>query len=253
MAWHTVVLYSTMLLVAVLPFYARGVRLAAPGRELCGELVIERAQFDKTTVARLYHSGGGSCLIKDGGNAMELYEPVVKQLVRGRLDLRGMARVDTAWHLQLWNCRLITSVEHYAMQRTSGAAPSGMFALYLRWWAAVWEAVARQDGPRRYCDVAEMPDLLEAPLEEVWPFVEWAGRTARGLFTGGGKDNLGSLEVRFLEPRLLEGTHRVVVEAALPLGAPRRDGWWAKCWCPPAWRQTVSAMSPSQNTKPITR
>ena len=93
------------MLVAVLSLYARGVRLATPGREVMGELVIERESSNKATVARLFHSNGGSKLKSDGAADMELFEPVVKQLVRGRLDLRGIVRVDTAWHLQLWSCR----------------------------------------------------------------------------------------------------------------------------------------------------
>ncbi len=205
------------MLVAVLSLYARGARLRAPGGEVCGELVIERAQFDKATVARLYHSGGGQSAVKDGRDAMELYEPVVKQLARGRLDLRGLVRADTAWHLQLWSCRAITSVEQQAMQRSTGLAPSGMQALYLRWWALVWEAVARLDAPRRFLDVAGMPALLEAPLEEVWPFVDWAASTSRGVVYGGGVNGLGSLSVRFLDPHVAEGPPRIVVEACVSM------------------------------------
>lgn len=166
-------------------------------------------------MARLYHTGGNNRLIKLGHDAMELYEPAVKQLVRGRLDLRGMARVEKAWHLQLWSCRLISTVEQQAVQRDGEIAPSGMIALYLRWWAVVWESVARKhaDG---LCAVADMPDLLEAPLEEVWPFVEWAARTSRGVVFAGGKDNLGGVDVRFLEPRLKDGPYRVIVEG--PVG-----------------------------------
>ena len=68
----------------------------------------------------------------------------------------------------------------------------------------------------RLCAVADMPDLLEAPLEELWPFVEWAARTSRGVVFAGGKDNLGGVDVRFLEPRLKDGPYRVIVEG--PVG-----------------------------------
>lgn len=200
------------MLVGVLALYARGERLTVPGREVCGELVISRSNLDKTTVAKLYYPGGAQSLVRQGIAAPELYEPVVKTLARGRLDIRGLEHEGKAWHLQLWSCRLITSLESQAMQRNGNVAPSGLHALYLRWWDVLWEAVVRQEGPRRYCDVADMPTLLEAPLEEVWPFVEWAALTARGVSSLGGKDSLGCLELRLLEPRLLEGPYCVAVE-----------------------------------------
>ena len=200
------------MLVAVLSLYALGVRLAKPEREVTGELVIQRGNNDKTTVARLFYPCGGSKLVKDGAADMELFEPAVKQLVRGRLDLRGIVRVDTAWHLQLWSCRRITSMEEQVMQRNNSAGQTGMHALYLRWWALVWEAAARQETGRASCDVADMPVMLGVPLEEVWPFIEWTYNTARGVMFLGGKEGLGVIEVRFLEPRVADEQYRIVVE-----------------------------------------
>ena len=74
----------------------------------------------------------------------------------------------------------------------------------------VWESVTRQDRGR-VCDVADMSDLLQAPLEDVWPFVQWAAHTAREVISGGGKD-IWAPWTCVLKPRLLGGPYRVVVE-----------------------------------------
>lgn len=206
------------MLVAVLPLYVRGERLRVPSSEVCGELVIERGQSDKTTRANLYNPGGAARMLTHGHMVPTLYEHVVKLLARGRLDIRGIEQEGKAWHLQLWSCRLITSMEAGVMQRNSAAVPSGLHALYLRWWAVVWESVVRTEARRR-CDVADMPALLEVPIDEVWPFVEWAAHGARGVFSLGGRDNLGCLEVRFLEPKAVGETFPVVVKGRLePVG-----------------------------------
>ncbi len=202
------------MLVAVLPLYVRGERLRVPNSEVCGELVIERGKSDKITRANLYNPGGATQLLTHGHMVPTLYEPAVKMLARGRLDIRGIEQEDKAWHLQLWSCRLITSMEAGVMQRNSAAVPSGLHALYLRWWAVVWESVVRTEA-RRICNVADMPALLEVPIDEVWPFVEWAANGARGVFSLGGKDNLGCLKVRFLEPKVVGETVPVIVEGGL--------------------------------------
>ena len=76
----------------------------------------------------------------------------------------------------------------------------------------------RAHGSPALCNVADMPALLEVPLDEVWPFVEWAAHGARGVFSLGGKDDLGRLEVRFLEPLLLDGPYRVVAAGSAAVG-----------------------------------
>ena len=70
--------------------------------------------------------------------------------------------------------------------------------IYLRWWALVWEA-ANRHGENKGMQIADIADLVEAPIEEIWPFLDWSGRTQRSVACLGGKDGLGSISLRSLQ------------------------------------------------------
>ena len=186
------------MLVAALPLYVRGERLAIPARESVGVLVIERDRPNMTTVATLSNSRALGAHPKHSTVLPPLYEPTVKTLVNGRIDIRGIEREGKAWHLQLWSCRLVMSLESEVIHRTPGLLCDGLEAIYLRWWALVWEA-ANRHGENKGMQIADIADLVEAPIEEIWPFLDWSGRTQRSVACLGGKDGLGSISLRSLQ------------------------------------------------------
>ena len=69
----------------------------------------------------------------------------------------------------------------------------GLDALYLRWWAVIGSA-ALADG-KGALDIADAVDLLEIPVIDFWPFLEWASRCRKCHFVLGGRDGLGRMFV----------------------------------------------------------
>lgn len=184
------------MLVAALSLYARGERMKIPGREFVGRLAIKRDGV--ATIATLSLQGAMGNQAKHATVLPPLYEPVVKSLANGRIDIRGIEREGQAWHLQLWSCRVVTSIEAEIMHRTPGAVHDGLEAVYLRWWALVWDA-ATSHGLGRSMEIADIPPLVEAPIEDVWPFIDWADRTQRSVASLGGKDGLGGISLKRLQ------------------------------------------------------
>ena len=188
------------MLVAALPLYVRGERLAIPGREEVGFLAIEREHFGKATIATLSNFRALGAHPSHAKVLPPLYEPVVRRFVNGQIDIRGIERADKAWHLQVWSCRSITTLESEVMHRTPGASAQGLTAVYLRWWALVWDAASQSDFNANV-NISDIPDIVEGPIEDVWPFLDWAARTGRCYGALGGKEGLGTVGLKNLHGR----------------------------------------------------
>ena len=198
---------SPIVLVAALPLYRQGVRLAVPGTEVWGRVAIERDSINRTVIATLQKMQSN---IPRDHALPPLYEPTVKRLTEYVLELRGIERDGNGWHLQLWSCRFATELEAQTVLKTDAASNSGLSALYLRLWSMAFDATATASHQDEK-DVAEIVEMLEIPLAEVWPFLDWASRSRRCTLIHGGRDGLGRVW-----PKMVQSSNTSPVATAIP-------------------------------------
>lgn len=182
-------------MVAALPLYDAGLKRLVPPAEVWGELAVGKDADSGTMVATLTQP---HCSRYDNAALPPLYEPEIRLLSGGRLDLRGIERQGDAWHLQLWSCRVVSSLEEVMSHRAPVLTLSGLAALYQRQWE-VLEAATTGNGPHTM-DASRALELLGIPNEQLYALLEWAGRTNRCSMLHGGPGELG--RICFKAPRL---------------------------------------------------
>lgn len=121
-----------------------------------------------------------------------LYQPQIRRMTSTVLSLQGFESVGPGWYLQEWSCRWGGHFEWQVAERTPSACLSELDALYTRWWSDVC-ADAAQRGSPGWLDVARMADVLEIPLGQVWPFVDWVTTTKRGYVTFASQNGMGAV------------------------------------------------------------
>jgi hypothetical protein len=183
-------LYILTVLIAALPLYVNGVRAKVPGSEKCGRLSVAKGP-QGSMLATLQHPNSSTF---ENWQLPPLHDPVLKSITGNRLDLRGFEQIDSAWHLQIWSCRSISTLEVNLLFGNLQGSAQGLTALYLRWWCEV-EMLARKDGGKGVVDIAVLADVLAVPIEEIWPFIDWATTTHRCYTILNGVNGMGRLVI----------------------------------------------------------